>query len=170
MPRWEQPEPRSPVKCKECSWMVKGCLCRMSMRTYVNLCLWSQCTISVKLEWFFFFFLLEGWLSWGMSKVKHWCHVTYLDEWSPPSGMSASAIPSFYYSFSFNLLFGVTTASPHFNGLKSLTDVSSLRYTNLFCCWKWQSRLSCWVQNEFKVISIFSFDNLHCTDVSTVLL
>lgn len=28
----------------------------------LTLCLWSQCTISVKLEWF----LLEGWLSWWM--------------------------------------------------------------------------------------------------------
>lgn len=102
-------------------WFKIVCAGQVWELVWVNLRLCGRCTASVKLERF----LLEGWLSWWLSKVKRWCYVTYLDEWSPPSGMSTSAIPSFLLSFFLNLLFGVTTESPSFDVLKSLTDVSS---------------------------------------------
>lgn len=54
--------------------------------------------------------------------------------------------------------------------LKSLTDLSCRDIIICFAAEDDNPCLSCEVQNEFKVISIFSFDNLHCTNVSTVLL
>ena len=110
MPHWELPEPCKVSVKSVHEWFKIVCVGRVWDLVWENLCLWSQCTISVELEWF----LLEGWLSWWLSKIKHWCCVTYLeDEWSPPSGMSTCAIPSF-------LLFSPAPI----NLLKSLTDIS----------------------------------------------
>lgn len=75
------------VKCLwECKWTNFGaCVGRVWTIVMIQLCICgAKRTISVKLERF------TGRL------IIFWCCLTlHIDEWSPPSGMSTCAIPSF---------------------------------------------------------------------------
>lgn len=73
MPHWTG-SCQNPVKMTVKSvheWFKVVCVGRVWELMWVNLCLWSQCYIFCQ-NWsdLLFYFVLEGWLSWWLSKVK----------------------------------------------------------------------------------------------------
>lgn len=135
--------------------------CTESVKVVQVLCLWGN-DAPFLTNWSD---SLEGWLSW----LKRWSSGTFVDEWSPPSVMSASAMP-----FILSLFF---SCNNHVSSFQCLTHFH-FKDTNFilfyFCCWRWQSPPPLICHTGCKIISkvklIFSFDNLQCTDVYTVLL